>query len=326
MKKIIIYISIFIASFLWFLGCSNSLTQTLFEKDLIKDDFRYGDLYRLSNLPQFKEKQYKCKSVNVSLDSNLSLFIAGDSFTEKERIDSSDFGVKNYTRVYGPAPDRGLKLQSGKNILIIESVERHFRERFEKPYTATFLVSDAPKVEMKSIIKKALEYNLPYSEPVHHNNLFAFDFILKIKEWKASFHQKVFGKVDNRVCVSADEKHIFYYLDKQKGSTNGFEAIPDSSINKYVQNLNVTYDYYKKMGFDEVYFSIIPNKSSVIEPGLDYNKLISKIETHPKLMMPFITVWDAYAKAGASVYAVGDSHWNCQGRQIWLDAVKTKLK
>ena len=326
MKKILIYLSLILASFLWFLGCSKSVPKAMFKAGLLKDDFRYGDLYRLSNLNEFKEKQVKCKASTLENIENLSLCIAGDSFTEKERIDSSDFGLKNYVRLFGPSPETGYKLKPGKNILIIETVERHFRERFEKPYSAVFLDRNIPNEKKEPILEQAIHYNLPYSEAAHQNNLFGFDFMLKIKEWKAAMNLSLFTKVDPRVYLSKDGKHIFYYLDKEKGNTSGFEAIADSSINKYVVNLNATYAYYRKMGFDEVYISIIPNKSSIIEPGTTYNYLVSKIETHGGLKMPILSVYNAYSKAGAGAYALGDSHWSCQGRQIWLNAVNEKIR
>jgi hypothetical protein len=326
MKKVIIYITLFVCSFLWFLGCSKDVAAELFEAGILKDDFRYGDLYRLSNLSEFKELQVKCKDEKPIAKNDVSLFIAGDSFTEKERIDSSDFAAKNYKRVFVADPESILQLHSGKNILIIETVERHFRERFFSTYKTLKIGGENFEKPDVSLRDKLMNYALPYSETHHQASLFGFDFVLKLKEFKAFLNQKLFDKVDNRVFLSKDKKHIFYYLDKEKGSTSGFEAIPDSSINQMITNINESYTYYKALGFDEVYLSIIPNKSSIIEPGESYNNLVSRIEQNAGLRMPTISVLQAYKKGGASVYAVGDSHWNCQGRQIWLDKVNVKIK
>jgi hypothetical protein len=325
MRKIIIYISLIICSFLWFLGCSKDFAGDLFKAGILKDDFRYGDLYRLSNLAEFKELQVKCASQKAVTKADVSLFIAGDSFTEKERVDSSDFAVKNYKRVFVAAPESVLKLHSGKNVLVIETVERHFRERFMSPYKAVKMADEKLESVNVTLKDKLMNYALPYSETHHQASLFGFDFILKIKEFKAALNQKLSGKVDNRVFLSKDKKHIFYYLDKEKGLTSGFESIPDSAINQMVTNINETYSYYKSKGFDEMYLSIIPNKSGMIEPGTSYNNLIEKIEGNINLQMPLISVLKEFKSGGAAVYAKSDSHWNCQGRKIWLDKVNGKL-
>jgi hypothetical protein len=325
MRKIIIYIALFVCSFLWFLGCSKDIAGDLFKAKILKDDFRYGDLYRLSNLAGFKELQVKCESKKGRVKSDVSLFIAGDSFTEKERVDSSDFAVKNYKRIFVSNPESSLKLNSGRNILIIETVERHFRERFVSPYKVIKIGEENSEIVEVSLKDDLMNYALPYSETHHQASLFGFDFILKIKEFKAALNQYLFNKVDNRVYLSKDKKHIFYYLDREKGLTSGFESVSDSAVNQMIVNINETYSYYKSKGFDEVYLSIIPNKSSIIEPGNTYNNIIEKIESRANLRMPVISLLKDYKSGGASVYAISDSHWNCQGRQIWLDKVHEKL-
>ncbi|MFN8429805.1 MAG: hypothetical protein U0V04_07490 [Spirosomataceae bacterium] len=43
-----------------------------------------------------------------------------------------------------------------------------------------------------------IDLKVPYSEELHQAALFGFDFIMKIKEWKAALNYKVFGRVDER--------------------------------------------------------------------------------------------------------------------------------
>ncbi|MFN3489444.1 MAG: hypothetical protein ACK4YV_09935, partial [Emticicia sp.] len=116
---------------LWYLGFSGSTAKWLHEKGITKDDYRYGDLYRMSNLAQFKEPLEQCPVPQNLPSGNTSLIIMGDSFTEKERIEKNHFkGLSSYNR-YFITDTVNVKLdESKRNILIIETVERHFRERF----------------------------------------------------------------------------------------------------------------------------------------------------------------------------------------------------
>ena len=78
------------------------------------------------------------------------------------------------------------------------------------------------------------------------------------------------------------------------------------------------------MGFDEVYLSIIPNKTSLlIKNDKNYNRLIERVENHPRLKIPVISVWNEFTSK--NYYQKGDSHWNCAGQKIWVDKVNEKL-
>jgi hypothetical protein len=324
MQKILAYIGIVFFGFLWFLGCSKTTTNLLFDAKVLKDDFRYGDLYRLSNLARFKDLQQKCSPVAVK-PKNINLIIAGDSFTEKERIDSASFGSKTYQRLTLAEPETILSVKKGsKNVLILEVVERHFRERFAKPYTALRIKKE--KALSPSLKQKALNFMLPYSENQHQAALFGFDFILNLKELKASINEQIFHRVDPKVVLSADKESIFYYLDSEAGATSGYEPISEAEIFRLVYNMNLSYAHYKSLGFEEIYLSIIPNKSSILEPGkTTYNHLIERIEQHESLQMPVLSIFQAFKKLGKPAYELGDSHWSCTGQNIWLNTVNHKL-
>jgi hypothetical protein len=78
------------------------------------------------------------------------------------------------------------------------------------------------------------------------------------------------------------------------------------------------------LGFDEVYLSIIPNKTSVLAQDLgEYNHLIERMEGNKDLKMPVISVYADFMKK--NLYLKGDSHWNCEGQQIWIDKVNERL-
>ncbi len=320
MKNILKYSALVFFGFLWFLGCSKTTTKFLYEKDILKDDYRYGDLYRLSNLPQFKDPRTECPTKRIAQKVDATLFLAGDSFTEEERINSGNFVSKEYVKAEVAKPNPPLKLVHGKKILVIETVERHLRERFTKVWQNWDIKEVIQEPDQKNFIEKLIDLKIPYVEESHQAALFGFDFILKLKEWKALFNQKVLGKVDEKVTLSSDGKNILYFLDTNPGVSSNFDPIQDQEIELMVENINSTYDYYHKLGFDEVYLSIIPNKTSKYGQGLgEYNHLIERIEKHPKLKMPVISIFEEFQKG--DYYLKGDSHWNCAGQQIWVDKI-----
>ena len=324
------YVFLILFALLWYLGFSKDLSKWLFEKNITKDDYRYGDLYRLSSLAQFRVPVDKCVSSKIEKTPNTSLILLGDSFTEKGRIDSSNFKAENFQWFF-VAENNFTKLDSTKkNVLIIETVERHFRERFTKPYKNLQLSDNQvikSEIPKKAYLQEALAYEVPYNTERHETLLFSSDFFLTFKEWKAWLNWKLFGRIDEKVVLSNDGKHILYYLDAQpSGITSCFDKIPDEEINILVQNINETYNYYKNFGFDEVYLSIIPNKTSILAPDLGkYNHLIEHIQQHSALKMPYLDIYIPIKSSKTLLYDIGDTHWNCQGKQIWIDEVNQKL-
>lgn len=326
MAKIIKYIVLLIFSFLWFLGCSKPFSDYLFDQKILKDDFRYGDLYRLSNLPKFKKPLEKCKQFSKKEKVKISLFLAGDSFTEDKRISKKDFVADSYFRGNVAEANEDLPVVATKKVLIIETVERHFRERFTEPWKNWDINLKNNEDKFNISIPYLLSLNMPYNEKLHQASLFGFDVILYIKEWKALLNYYLFNRIDEKVYLSKDKNNILYYLDIEPGISSCFVTIEDKEIEKLVSNVNVTYKYYKSLGFDEVILSIIPNKTSILGKDLgNYNHLITRIENNSKLEMPLISVYKEFEKGGSKFYDLGDSHWSCDGEQIWINKVNAKL-
>ena len=324
------YFFLILFAFLWYLGFSKDLSKWLFEKNITKDDYRYGDLYRLSNLAQFRVSVDKCVSTTIDKVPKTTLTLLGDSFTEKGRIDSSNFKAENFQRFFIADTSFTKIDKSKKTILIIETVERHFRERFATPYKNLQLSGNQiinNKIPEKTYLQKALAYEVPYNTERHETLLFSTDFFLTFKEWKAWLNWKLFGRIDEKIVLSKDSKHILYYLDAQpNGITSSFDKISEEEINLLVQNVNETYNYYKNLGFDEVYLSIIPNKTSILASDLgEYNHLIERIQQHSALKMPYLDVYTPIKSSKTLLYDIGDTHWNCKGKQIWIDEVNHKL-
>ncbi|UTA66408.1 hypothetical protein [Emticicia sp. 21SJ11W-3] len=325
--KILKYTALVVFALLWLPGFSPNVARWLAQKGFVKDEYRYGDLYRFSNLAQFRVPNQQCVPAPVKVTSpNTALYLIGDSFTEPARMTAADFKTGTFQRFF-IGDTSFIKLdRTKKNILIIETVERHFRERFAQPYANLVTGKPSTRQAARKMLLNARDV-FWYSTERHEAVLFSSDFFLKIKEWKAGLNETFFNRSDSHVVLSADKKRIFFEMDaRPDGITSSFDRVSDSEISRLVENVNRTYDFYKKNGFDEVYLSIAPNKSSVLGKDLgNYNRLIERVQQHPGLKAPYFDIYTPFSSSKKMLYDVGDTHWNCEGKQIWLDAVNEKL-
>lgn len=319
-------------------GCSRTAYLALADWGLVPDDFRYGDLYRLASLPQFKQEREKCGPFAAGKHRlPVALYVIGDSFLEPGRIDSVDFVAKTYRYAHWEN-HLAVKLDTSlHNVLLLETVERHAREHFARPADNVGVVEvEKPVstnetgvgVDLKNFFTGTHEKRQRLPEEQLENLLFNNPFWQKLKEWKASLTLAWFDRTNPKVALSADQRHLFYVLDTDSSLVNSnFNPLPDAETDSMVAHLNETADFYKKRGFNDVWLSIIPNKTTVVEPNRGpYNYLIERIQQHPELSMPVIDAYGLLKPGGAGVYERSDSHWNCQGRALWLDAVNKRLK
>ncbi len=332
MKRIIQYSCLAFFSLLWVIGCHPTLSREAFERGFTPDSYRYGDLYRLANLPQFKQRTEACpkKYAGHSADNNIALYIIGDSFTEKQRIDKNDFGVERYLRTHW-SDSLEVQLDTAKrNVLILETVERHFREHFAAPVRtlkiSTHMTSDAPLVTDA----KATDWEkvLQQSEEALTSFLFSSDFFLRLKEWKASLNLVWFGRHNDQVAISPDGKNILYCWDTDSTRiTSSFKYLSDGELDTLIMGVNQAKDHYRALGFDEVYLSVIPNKTTIVAPEMGrYNHLVERAQKHPDLQVPIIDIWPLFNRHSKEVYALSDTHWTCYGQGIWLEKVNEALK
>lgn len=325
-----------IAIFLWLQAYSPLIYKST---GLFPDDYRYGDLYRLSYLSEFKEKAPKCPTVKSdNSEQNTNLFIIGDSFTEAERVNKSDFDATNYTYTHW-AKQADIQLDtSKKNILILETVERTFKEHFSQK-ADNFIIATLHQKEEDSAIswkrklKEKTEGLITFCFPKGteerlEHTLFNYDFFLIFRELKAVLNHKVFGRIEHKVVLSKDEKSLYYF--EEADSTNehsAFYPVSQQEIEKFVLNINETREAYLKAGFDEVYLSVIPNKVSILSPNLgNYNHLIQRIQADNRVETPIIDTYSDFVKSPNKIYLKSDTHWSCAGRDIWLEKVNKILK
>ena len=294
------------------------LSKFIFETGLIPSDVRYGDLYKLSNLPQFKGDNSPCEKEKQTENPQVSLYILGDSFLEDGRVEKSDFPIGNY-RYINWSDNEKIELDTTKsNILIIETVERHAREHLSK------IIDNYSKNQ--TVNPKEKERLIEVINPDKLNLLFLnADFFLKIKEIKAELTLLLFNRTDSKVSLSATKKTLLYGLDTDSTKPNSsFSSIEDSEIDSMISNLNKSEINFKKMGFDKIIFSIIPNKTSICcQNDGEYNHLIERVQTNKNLKVPFI---DAYnLMKNKDYFQVGDTHWNCEGQAAWLRLANARI-
>ncbi|MFT7247777.1 MAG: hypothetical protein ACI97P_000550 [Arcticibacterium sp.] len=315
-------------SFLWLEGCSTSLASWLFEKGLVKDDYRYGDLYRLANLKDFRVTKELCSTPKMPQNNNIHLVLAGDSFTDQGRIDSSHFVAKDfsYIRIDGQT---ALVLDTSQyNVLVLETVERHFRERFVSSSWdgISFSQQSDEKPGWKDYFKKIVAFELPYSNELHEGLLFGYDFTMDVREWKAALNYHLFERVDSHVKLNKSEEHLLYYLPSERGMSSAFDEISDAEIEALVVHVNKTQLKYRGLGFDKVILSIIPNKTSILGTDLGtYNELATRIQNSKQLEIPVLNANRILKGLGEDAYEKGDTHWTCQGKQQWVVGINELL-
>ncbi len=211
-------------------------------------------------------------------------------------------------------------------MLLIETVERHLRERFSKPFRNLKSEKNIKTIENANSPIEGWGA-IPYKTERHESALFSNDFFLTIKEWKSWINWKFFNRTDSLVAVSPDGKHLLYGTDVQEGINSCFDKVSDAEINQIVKNINNTYDYYKKAGFTEVYLTICPNKTSILATELgEYNHLIERIQQHKDLKIPFVDVYTQFKSSKKILYDIGDTHWNCEGKILWLNDINERMK
>ncbi|WP_247235045.1 hypothetical protein [Telluribacter sp. SYSU D00476] len=328
--KFLRYLVLTLFGFFWLAGCSRTIMQQLAQVEVLPDDYRYGDLYRLSNLPQFRDQRQDCREYTPPTkpaDKKIHLYIIGDSFTEAQRVGKQDFPVDSYQYVHW-ADILHVKLDTtATNILLLESVERHFREHLATapitslvPDSATYKVVPQDPRLMGQIDNM---FSSVQTEDRLELLLFQYDPILALKELKASFNYRFFDRANDKVTVSEDGRHVVYYLDTDTTSiTSSYAHIRNIQVDTLVHNITESTRHFKDMGFDHVVLSIIPNKSSVLIPHFyNYNRLIERVYNHPALPIPYVDVLEDFRKIKEKSYLVGDSHWTCQGQYLWLEKV-----
>lgn len=293
-----------------------------------KYNSEWGDMARMSLLDgvsKFQElKDYKFTPAADNGNKNIDLYLLGDSYVE----DIPGYAFANTDAYYY---GRGLVYSlnpAKKNILIIQTTERFALSLFYKneiydrlkqkgdPHPLNILGNEEKK-NYSRVINKNLDYLL-----------FDYNFINAMRRGKAEMNYSVFGRATGDVVLSDDGDHLFFRPTVlPDGIYSSYAPLADSTVMQTVANMNKIYDHYRQEGFAEVYFSIIPNPATILQPD-GYNCLIQRIQLNPSLKAPYINVYDIFKRSNnpTLLYRVGDTHWNNNGMQIWLGIVNEELR
>ena len=335
---------------------SPTMQRWLDQHGLIPNQYMYGDLYNLTNLPGFKEANYLANASLTEADKptkryyDVDLYTIGDSFTN---IDTSYYAGNRNIHVWvgSPPPPVAPLDTTKKNILVLQFIERVLQERMYWPHYQNMYIDQGIVTKASpAVAGKRADTNqkpaLPAGQPVVTSDVTGpglsqwlltqfsqeinqrLEFILfngwlatRFKEAKAQLMLSLFGRVTGAV-ISKDRQHLFYQPEADTAYVlSAFRPLSNPRLDTLVGNLNTTRQHYLRMGFDEVYLCLIPNKVTILNPTYGtYNRQIERIEANPRLQLPVISTIDS-VRQHPEWYHLSDGHWNRQGKRFWLRRV-----
>jgi len=345
MKKIIGYIVLFICIVIYLASSLQKLTNKIAvfknrDVSLVRSDkMRYGDLFGLSYLHDYKISIDEKPSIELTACRKIKsfdLYSLCDSYlwslltSDTMFCGANKFQFANLNNL----ETLNVKLDSTKkNILLIELAERNIVPMIKQNYSymQEFLKLQTPKRDTSTLIPRHVVEFL-FNKNINSNiefNLWESEIFTPVKEFKAQLNYKLFNRVNKDVVVSPDKKYLLYYPTIDSSSIySSFKNISESDIDTIINNFNEIYFHYKNLGFTEVYLSLIPNPVSILYPDYNnykYNQLILRIQNSPSLKMPFIDIYSDFKKTQVPIYRVSDTHWNRNGFNLWMNKVNSVL-
>lgn len=313
---------------------------------LMPDRGTRGDLYSLTYLRQFKEYDFVQQSTltppkysEKDIQKNKHLFLIGDSFINS--INKNQYVAQKTEFVRIGVNSKKIQLDSTKkNILVIQNIERGIGYRLgNEQYQKNFLgnscyytdevVEENPD-ESSQKITLFKDFGGNNIEDRLQAMLLNFKIFGLIKESKAALNFTFFDRVHGNNVISKDEKSIFY-LDEagdesEVGFASSFCQLKEKRVKEYVENSEKITQFYKNMGFDEVYFVFVPNKVSIVAPNDNqYNHQIERIQKYKTASFKTIDLHSEIV-GHPEFYHKGDGHWNNKGLALFVKKINGLLK
>ena len=320
--------------------------SALYKAALVHSDrWRYGDLYGVCYLSQYKFKLEPFKQYGYKpgrQNTNRVLYIIGDSFLADKILSGAFDAFDNVIFLdrrfsFGP-----IKLDSTKqNYLMMEFAERNLNDYdIDKTDEIRWTNND---------IKSGVNFsNTPASAPGQSPPTSLFERLNKIifnkdlsrnlelilfdnklttpfKEAKASLNYKLFDRIANGVVISSDKKRLLFYVTIDTNNMqSAFRYKNEHALDSIVRNLDIARDYYRAIGFKKVFLSVIPNAVSVYDDKrMPYNHLLERVEQ--KTDLPIIPLYKAFKADKRNLFYRSDSHWNPQGLDTWVNEANKVL-
>lgn len=308
-----------------------------FKNEIFSDQYRFGDLYKAANLADFKSKEsdffcLEMRNLNTSELQNYAITVIGDSFMDSVKFMNQQCwnGAKYQFIHWNEVQKTNIKpISTIKNILIIEIVERNLRNQSQY-FTEIFEENNFNKGvenDNSSTWNQFWEINhTSKADILLEQQFFGYSFFQKLKQKKAYFNWKVFEQVDDFAQFTPDKKALVYYKEMDKNSN---ESCLNPISEKEFDQLENAFDHIKNeaksKGFDQVIFSVIPNKSTVYIEKDRTNGLLQKLGDSRRISDNYLNIYSDFYQKGNIYYQLGDTHWSCAGRDLWLTKIKQKI-
>ena len=326
LTKISSWLCIFFFALLWLAGCHAETKRKIAALGIVEDDFRYGDLYRLSHLRKYKQIEADCSTEisNSVINQNVNLFILGDSFVEN--IDSSQIGYSRLKFHHWKESTKDFVNPKAQNSLIIECAERNVRRLFSKPfdYFTNQKVNKIVKNDYFDFVFPEIDKTELHLEQI----LFSKDIFLFFRELKADLNFALFNRLPDEVAENQEHTVLFLKEEVAKNNepTSFFAKLNDKEMELIYRNLEIEVKKLSNLGFSKIYISIIPSKGNILGRSLgNYNNLIPKLENTQIKGVEYISIFDEFIKNPDNKYRLGDTHWTCEGKRVWLKTVQKRL-
>lgn len=348
----------------YYTGKLSESKQTWFQWDR----HRYGDLYGLSYLRSYRVPPpfFGGELIRQPDSSKLfDLYIIGDSYLSQFNpgMDDSALYRTELKYTYRPGDEGELtkhivfENNGRKKILLLERTERYIRADYSRRlanlrYLNYYIVEKSTALpstpKAQNLMQKPALISSPnniftdimqgfhfkVSMPIINQNLetllFSYGMFTGVKETKAAFNFNLFNRVSSKVYLAPDHYNLYAYETIDPYSEySSFRPIEEAELDTVVNNMNFIAEHYKKMGFNEVLFSIVPSAVVIEDPQIGkYNDLINKIQRRPDLSFTMIDVYSRYLSEPIrkKLYSIGDTHWTSRGFRIWIDALNEWLK
>lgn len=297
---------------------------------------RYGDLYSNCFLPGYTDTAYIPLKEYETKHGKTDLYILHDSYLTDKLKKENFIGVnKLVTEDYRDA-EKYVTLDTSKtNILIIECSERTAEWRLTDTATMFARIKAVEEMPLNDVdLKDESGISLLdrcFNPNINQNlefSLYDYEWFRPVKELKAQINFSLFGRMPKEVTVSTNKYYLLLSetVDPELYASS-FKPLNSSYEDWVIYMINVVYDHYKSQGFDEVYFSIIPNPVSIVDAQrMPYNHKIEVLENHPSLYAPYISMYFPFKNSYERIYRRDDSHWNGNGIQVWVDEVNKRME
>lgn len=345
MRKFIALFVLFLFAAALFVSSSNTgmawLTKQRYAPDALlgSDKYTYGDLFGISYLPAFKKVKDTSPVAPPLLsaaEKDIALYVIGDSYFYSSFEQIPDYFERTKSLTFYKWDDRPLRSfklpqDSTRKVLLIECVERNVLnvvnpQRVQAVFELPVLETPKASVSMLNDAIRAMLYHPTLEENLSFA-LFDVSIFSAFKELKASFNQAFFGRSPSGVVLAKSKD--FLYLEQTVDTAavgSSFKQVSPKTYADLIQQMRSIESYAKKVGFDEVVFSFIPNPSSVLlTEGRAYNQFVPEVA---RLAAPDLQVIDptyALGKNAKANFFHNDSHWNKKGAQIWLALLNDRL-